>query len=177
MINKLNTFKNYIQNRRVIKLDAFSLPICEFYKKDRGGGGVTDQKNNRIYMSHSFRHILWHQSIKIFFSILIVNLFNESWGVDWSDDVVKRDFVDFSKEIIFLIIFFFYFFKDCVDGFYNSTCTAKCGHCKDNLPCNKQNGYCPRNCTGNFKPPLCQGIVNTSFLKVYISFVNLTKNC
>ena len=63
---------------------------------------------------------------------------------------------------------YFFILKDCVDGFYNSTCTAKCGRCKYNEYCNKQSGHCPRNCTGNFKPPLCQGTVNT-FLKNYLS--------
>lgn len=52
---------------------------------------------------------------------------------------------------------FSYMFLECVDGYYNVSCTGKCGHCLYEELCNKVNGHCPSGCTPNFQAPLCQG--------------------
>lgn len=56
---------------------------------------------------------------------------------------------------------FSYMFLECVDGFYNASCTGECGHCLYEELCNKVNGHCPTGCTSNFKAPLCQGKLKT----------------
>ena len=63
-------------------------------------------------------------------------------------------------------------FAECADGYYNATCSAECGHCK-NGPCNKDAGYCPNDCKENYMMPLCQGYLKTcnivnGHLTVYI---------
>lgn len=52
-------------------------------------------------------------------------------------------------------------FLECVDGFYNASCTGECGHCLYEELCNKVNGHCPRGCTSNFQAPFCQGKFKT----------------
>lgn len=49
--------------------------------------------------------------------------------------------------------------SDCKQGFYNSTtnCFSRCGHCKDNVTCEKESGYCSNGCGPYFKDPYCQG--------------------
>lgn len=47
----------------------------------------------------------------------------------------------------------------CQDGFYNATCSAKCGHCIREEICEKHDGTCISGCSQNFKPPLCQGMM------------------
>lgn len=56
---------------------------------------------------------------------------------------------------------FEFIITECIDGFYNDTCTAKCGHCKGTKPCDKDNGTCISGCEPLFKYPLCQGDLNT----------------
>lgn len=46
---------------------------------------------------------------------------------------------------------------ECVSGFYNSNCTAKCGQCLEGVTCDKESGKCATGCKPNFHPPLCQG--------------------
>lgn len=45
---------------------------------------------------------------------------------------------------------------ECVDGFYNITCSAKCGNCLSGV-CNKLSGACHTGCQRNFHAPMCQG--------------------
>lgn len=47
-------------------------------------------------------------------------------------------------------------FLECVDGFYNITCSAKCGNCLSGV-CNKLSGACHTGCQRNFHAPMCQG--------------------
>lgn len=47
----------------------------------------------------------------------------------------------------------------CQDGFYNATCSAKCGHCIRRELCEKHDGTCINGCSQNFEPPLCQGML------------------
>lgn len=47
---------------------------------------------------------------------------------------------------------------ECENGFYNSDCTAKCGHCLEEAEaCHKETGHCASGCKQHFHPPLCQG--------------------
>lgn len=48
------------------------------------------------------------------------------------------------------------FFLECVDGFYNMNCSAKCGSCLSGV-CNKLSGACDKGCQHNFYAPMCQG--------------------
>lgn len=57
-----------------------------------------------------------------------------------------------------LILKTFEFYLVCEDGFYNKTCSAVCGKCVNNEPCDKETGECRNGCQLHFKPPLCQGI-------------------
>lgn len=78
-------------------------------------------------------------------------------------------FLVFSKWCLYvgalvdIIILFWKLFElvECVDGFYNRTCTGVCGHCVNGEFCNQNNGYCANGCSNHFLYPLCQG--NTSF--------------
>lgn len=47
----------------------------------------------------------------------------------------------------------------CENGYYNSTCTDKCGHCKNQTACDKTDGTCNLGCKSNFRPPFCQGML------------------
>lgn len=51
---------------------------------------------------------------------------------------------------------FIFIFTDCVDGFYNKSCSIKCGTCKAKAVCDKNNGSCPDGCDGSVHPPLCK---------------------
>lgn len=53
------------------------------------------------------------------------------------------------------------YFLECVNGFYNASCTGICGQCISAQLCDKVNGYCPNGCTSNFQAPLCQGKFQT----------------
>ena len=57
-----------------------------------------------------------------------------------------------------LILKTFKFYLVCEDGFYNKTCSAVCGKCVNNEPCDKETGECRNGCQLHFKRPLCQGI-------------------
>ena len=35
---------------------------------------------------------------------------------------------------------------DCPDGTYGLNCTDTCGQCRDSVPCNKTDGFCPSGC-------------------------------
>lgn len=48
-------------------------------------------------------------------------------------------------------------FLECKDGYYNASCTAKCGNCDDGSVCQKLTGYCLKGCKTNYMYPLCQG--------------------
>lgn len=50
-------------------------------------------------------------------------------------------------------------FLVCKDGFYNSNCSGECGKCLNETVCNKFSGTCVIGCKFNFRPPLCQGIL------------------
>lgn len=50
-----------------------------------------------------------------------------------------------------------FFFLECVDGFYNASCTGECGHCLYEELCDKVNGHCLVGCSSNFQAPFCQG--------------------
>ena len=66
---------------------------------------------------------------------------------------------------------------ECVDGFYNNTCTAKCGHCKDGKTCDKITGSCPDACMSNFQEPLCQGkLFLCLFFQIKLMLISLIKN-
>lgn len=40
---------------------------------------------------------------------------------------------------------------ECADGTYGYNCTKICsGHCLNNSPCNKQNGYCDKGCNPGY---------------------------
>lgn len=67
---------------------------------------------------------------------------------------------------------FSYIFLECVDGFYNASCTEECGHCLYAEICNKVNGHCPSGCTSNFIAPLCQGKLKT-YTDAYAFYKNL----
>ena len=61
-------------------------------------------------------------------------------------------------------------FTECEIGFYNTSCSAKCGHCIDNSTCAMENGYCHKGCEKNYLYPRCKGNVysqKTSCLLVY----------
>ena len=48
-------------------------------------------------------------------------------------------------------------FVVCEDGFYNSSCTDKCGRCLNGEACDKRNGTCLKGCQPHFAYPLCRG--------------------
>ena len=48
----------------------------------------------------------------------------------------------------------------CEDGFYGSYCSQKCGHCRNDEPCNKDTGHCYRGCQLHSQFPLFQGNYN-----------------
>lgn len=62
-------------------------------------------------------------------------------------------------------------FTECEIGFYNTSCSAKCGHCIDKSACAMENGYCPEGCENNYLYPRCKGSVysqnKTSCLLIY----------
>lgn len=46
---------------------------------------------------------------------------------------------------------------DCEDGFFNTICSGKCGHCLMDESCDKVTGACPKGCKPHYQPPLCKG--------------------
>ena len=62
-------------------------------------------------------------------------------------------------------------FTECEIGFYNTSCSAKCGHCIDKSACAMENGYCSEGCENNYLYPRCKGSVysqkKTSSLLIY----------
>lgn len=52
-----------------------------------------------------------------------------------------------------------FMFTECEIGFYNTSCSAKCGHCIDNSTCAMENGYCVKGCEKNYLYPRCKGNV------------------
>ncbi|XP_062580546.1 multiple epidermal growth factor-like domains protein 6 isoform X2 [Saccostrea cucullata] len=41
--------------------------------------------------------------------------------------------------------------KECKSGKFGKDCTSTCGHCSNDVPCNKVNGSCPENCAPGWK--------------------------
>lgn len=60
---------------------------------------------------------------------------------------------------------FIFIFIDCVDGFYNKSCSIKCGICKVKVVCDKNNGLCLDGCDGLVYFFLCK---SKSLLFYYI---------
>ena len=56
---------------------------------------------------------------------------------------------DFKKNV--------FMFTGCEIGYYNTSCSAKCGYCIDNSTCAIENGYCPVGCEKNYLYPRCKG--------------------
>ena len=51
---------------------------------------------------------------------------------------------------------------ECVDSKYGPDCGSTCGKCKNNAPCDKENGRCP-NCISGYNPPYCKGNENSCY--------------
>jgi hypothetical protein len=50
----------------------------------------------------------------------------------------------------------YFLFTECQYKEYGAGCKQKCGHCKDNDPCDKYTGECPLGCEPEYYPPFCQ---------------------
>lgn len=59
----------------------------------------------------------------------------------------KNDFVDCLIDGYIIIV---YKIKVCENGFYNVNCIGRCGYCKSEYVCNKENGNCLNGCSLNF---------------------------
>ena len=87
--------------------------------------------------------------------------------------IFKRDHIWPKPYIVLLGIYASASFLVCIDGFYNTNCTEKCGHCLNKEPCDKKNGSCS-DCQANFKLLLCKGnhtlmiICEPTNLEIYI---------
>ncbi|XP_071080721.1 multiple epidermal growth factor-like domains protein 10 [Haliotis cracherodii] len=44
---------------------------------------------------------------------------------------------------------------ECPDGSHGDDCHVPCGHCSDNIPCNKTDGLCPSGCAAGWTRPHC----------------------
>lgn len=66
-------------------------------------------------------------------------------------------------------------FVVCEDGFYNSSCTDKCGRCLNGEACDKRNGTCLKGCQPHFAYPLCRGNFISHNLKQSRSWLNTLK--
>lgn len=71
----------------------------------------------------------------------------------WEEKKFKglKHTIDYIKSGLWIIV-------ECVSGFYDSNCTAKCGQCLEGATCDKESGKCSTGCKPNFHPPLCQGL-------------------
>ncbi|KAK2156716.1 hypothetical protein NP493_1948g00003 [Ridgeia piscesae] len=55
--------------------------------------------------------------------------------------------------------------KVCQDDTYGVNCREECGHCKDNEPCDKENGVCTSGCEMWYAPDLCKSYIRNPFFK------------
>lgn len=55
------------------------------------------------------------------------------------------------------ILYQYYFFSDCISGFYAERCEKKCGNCKSGVLCDSTTGRCPDGCLDHWVPPYCTG--------------------
>ena len=46
---------------------------------------------------------------------------------------------------------------ECVDHFYDDSCSSPCGNCLNEKACDKRNGACSNGCKAHFKGPTCDG--------------------
>lgn len=44
---------------------------------------------------------------------------------------------------------------ECDDSTYGSNCIYSCGHCQDEVPCDKKTGKCPSGCASDYEGIYC----------------------
>ena len=66
-------------------------------------------------------------------------------------------FCEVSQKAPWVLFFIIFLMAECVDHFYDDSCSSPCGNCLNEKACDKQNGACSNGCKAHFKGPTCDG--------------------